>query len=463
MVGAHAGSSTGSAQPGNWPGVVRDVNAGADEKIRALEEILQSETFARAGRLRDLLRFLCEAEIDGREGDLSEYAIATLALGRPSDFSPVEDSSVRSRVHELRQKLERYYASEAPDAPVRIELRKGSYAPRFSVFRAHTDDSARPADPVRGAGPGNEVTEPAPRTGHRRIAALGFASGAAAMFAILALWSVWARPGTLLPTTRLQTTAGGAWTPELESLWRPFFARNTPLLIAFETRFFARLGGLMVRDWRVNGPDNMRDSELLMRAQRLFGFDYYANRDYTDAGTPQALFCLTRLLSPRVPAMSLKNSLDLTAADLRDNNVILLGKPGMDAEIERALSTAEIIDLTGGKIVNRHPRAGELAEYDDQSDPANPDRWARKYSVISMIPGSVSGRKILTLTASGSEQPAALAYYVTNADTVRDLVKHLESNNRGVPEFFQVLVRAEYELKSVVKVEYVTHRTLKFH
>src|SRR5580704_12165880 len=105
----------------------------AEEKSRILEKVLQSETFARSERLKNLLRFLCEAEIGGRESELNEYAIATIALGRPESFAPLEDSSVRSRVHELRQRLEKYYAHEAVSAAARIELRKGSYVPRFFV------------------------------------------------------------------------------------------------------------------------------------------------------------------------------------------------------------------------------------------------------------------------------------------------------------------------------------------
>src|ERR1700690_2482380 len=107
----------------------------AEAKAHALELVLQSETFARSERLKSLLRFICEAEIDGREGELNEYVIGTMALGRPRDFAPLEDSSVRSRAHELRQKLEKYYAQEAPSAGIRIELRKGSYIPRFNLVR----------------------------------------------------------------------------------------------------------------------------------------------------------------------------------------------------------------------------------------------------------------------------------------------------------------------------------------
>ena len=85
----------------------------------------------KSGRLKNLLRFIAEAEIEGRGTELNEYVIGVEALSRPEGYSTLEDSSVRSRIHELRQRLERFYSTEAPEAPVRIELPKGSHCARF--------------------------------------------------------------------------------------------------------------------------------------------------------------------------------------------------------------------------------------------------------------------------------------------------------------------------------------------
>src|SRR5882724_10659188 len=101
------------------------------EKRNALRRALESETFARAGQLKQLLTYICEMEILGRSSDLTEYRIAEEALGRRKDFSPVDDASVRNRVYALRRKLERLYANEDAGAPIRIELIRGTYIPRF--------------------------------------------------------------------------------------------------------------------------------------------------------------------------------------------------------------------------------------------------------------------------------------------------------------------------------------------
>src|SRR5437016_5985273 len=104
----------------------------AEEKREALNLVLQSHTLSRSDRLKNLLRFVCEAEIEGRCEDLNEYVIGTEALGRPSGFSPGEASSVRSRAYELRRKLEKFYAAEAPGTSIHIEIPKGSYFPHFN-------------------------------------------------------------------------------------------------------------------------------------------------------------------------------------------------------------------------------------------------------------------------------------------------------------------------------------------
>ena len=103
----------------------------SDQKRQALDFALQSKAFHRSEQLKAFLRYVVEAEIRGRGGDLTEHLIGVEVLGRPTDYSPAEDSSVRTRAYELRQKLERLYAFEAPDASVHIVLPKGSYTPHY--------------------------------------------------------------------------------------------------------------------------------------------------------------------------------------------------------------------------------------------------------------------------------------------------------------------------------------------
>jgi hypothetical protein len=101
------------------------------EKKAALDQVLESTTFLRADQLRKFLRYICEMEIEGRGPELCEFLIGVEAFGRPDDYSTAEDSVVRRRAVDLREKLQEVYTSELADAKVRIELPKGTYVPRF--------------------------------------------------------------------------------------------------------------------------------------------------------------------------------------------------------------------------------------------------------------------------------------------------------------------------------------------
>lgn len=123
----------------------RDTTADRDAKARACEEILNSRTLARSEQLAQFLRYICTLELEGRGAEITEYSIATSALHRPTNYSPGEDSSVRSRAHALRRKLQEYYELEAPAAEIRIELHKGSYRP---IFVARSDTPSPTLEPV---------------------------------------------------------------------------------------------------------------------------------------------------------------------------------------------------------------------------------------------------------------------------------------------------------------------------
>jgi hypothetical protein len=103
----------------------------AQEKREALQELLASERFSRAEQLRNFLRYICEMELAGRGGELCEALIGVEALGRPADYTPTEDASVRRRASDLREKLQDVYAAELSGSKIRIELPKGKYIPRF--------------------------------------------------------------------------------------------------------------------------------------------------------------------------------------------------------------------------------------------------------------------------------------------------------------------------------------------
>src|SRR2546421_1175520 len=73
-----------------------------------VHRVLQSSHFLRAETQRKLLQYLWEH----RDENVSEYALATEALGRSANFDPGTDASVRVHISRLRRKLKDYYQLE---------------------------------------------------------------------------------------------------------------------------------------------------------------------------------------------------------------------------------------------------------------------------------------------------------------------------------------------------------------
>ena len=98
-----------------------------------LSRIEHSASFARADRLRAFLRFVVERTLEGQLDTIKEYTIATEVCGRDPTFDPKADPIVRVDANRLRARLDAYYRLEGREDRVRIQLRKGTYVPAFTL------------------------------------------------------------------------------------------------------------------------------------------------------------------------------------------------------------------------------------------------------------------------------------------------------------------------------------------
>ena len=417
----------------------------AEEKRCALNEVLNSTALARSDRLKNLLRFLCESEIAGRSSDLNEYEIGVHALGQPQGYSTLENSAVRSRVHELRRRLEQFYSIEVPEAPIRIQLLKGSYVPTF----VHSD-GIPPEFRGRAAGTPKRWLW---------LSVAAFLAGALGMFLVLSYGPV-ARGRSGPMSTQAKASAGALWTPELEAIWSPFLDPKVSLLVSFESRLFVRIGSVNVRDWTIDEMDRVEASKNLMAIKQLFHQpQLYENRNYADFGAVQAAFRIAMMLGSRNPRLMLKRSSSLAPEDTRDSDVIFLSKPSTDPALRHLLARGPFIDERL-RIRNLDPRSGELKEYVARPDPKDPDRSGERYLLITLMPGLHQNRRILSLACFNSEDPWALAEYLTSPEHAKEMYDKMHLPSGKMPEFYQVLVKVQFRAQSPIQIEYVTHRVL---
>jgi len=376
--------------------LLSDVSAA--EKRDAIKRVLDSRALKRSEQLRQLFSYVCEAELQGNGPTLSEYVLGVNVLGRPAGYSPAEDSCVRTRAYELRQRLRVYYEDEAPDDPIRIIIEKGGYCPRFE--RALEPSAARAAASVAPAPP---------------------------------------------------------LSPELRALWGPFLEGSAPLLIAFDVRlfFYAPAAGLVVRDYQVNVPSEVAGSARLEAFRRQVGeTELRETRDYADFGTVHAAFLLGRLLGNR-PDIGLKHSSSLDWQDIWNSHLIFIGKPNLNPTVSSLLEGKDFsIDEVG--VHNLRPREGEPASYVSATTHGS----GEKYAVITRLRGPQPGRFLLLLSSAAAELMWALAESVTNPGHVAEIMSQLRTPAGAYPEQFQVVIRAVFQSNVPVEIGYVTHRVL---
>src|SRR5215831_1211195 len=98
-----------------------DALAVSTDLVRStLEKVLASPLFQGASRSRALLKFIVEEHAAGHLDRLKEYTIGAEALGRGDSFDPRTDPIVRAEASRLRDRLERYYATDGKSDPFAI-------------------------------------------------------------------------------------------------------------------------------------------------------------------------------------------------------------------------------------------------------------------------------------------------------------------------------------------------------
>lgn len=421
-----------------------------DEKRAALARVLESRTFTRSDQLRAFLRYVCEAELDGRAHQLNEYALGVSVLGRKEGYSPGEDSSVRSRAYELRNKLRTYYESEGSEDPIQIEIEKGAYVPRF----ARREKPAAVEQPPAAADAATPAPEPSsssrPATPTKRLVAAG-----AMVLVVFAAIFFAARNRQPASMKGLRPELA---TREMQALWKPFLDSDAPLLIAFETRlfFFAPATGLVVRDYLTNQPaDAARSKALQAFQERMTAPELQERFDYADYGAVHAAFLLGRLLGREV---GLKHSNALGWEDIWNSNIIFLGKPNLNPSIRYSLEGKDFAETDHGTAIrNLHPLPGETELYRQ----AETHGAGEKYGLITVLPGPQPGRRMMILSSSAAELMWALAEAVTSPARVQEIMARVILPSGESPPAFQIVIAAIFESNVPVRIRYVTHRVSK--
>jgi len=119
---------------------------GADVTA-ALNGILTTDKFSASPQMSAFLKYVVEQTLMGNTRRIKAFTVGIEALGKSPSFDPQTDPSVRVLAKRLRSSLDTYY-EQNPTTPIFIEMKPGSYIPKF-ILRSEmtsTSDSQNAAD-----------------------------------------------------------------------------------------------------------------------------------------------------------------------------------------------------------------------------------------------------------------------------------------------------------------------------
>ena len=120
-----------------------------EEIYKQVDKICQSPELITKSLLCQLLRYIVNETIAGREDKIKGYTIGVEVFNKEKNFDPEQDPLVRIHAGRLRRALKLYYLENSKHDPIRIEVPKGRYIPFFfeNSLQDEIDSLSRPEQP----------------------------------------------------------------------------------------------------------------------------------------------------------------------------------------------------------------------------------------------------------------------------------------------------------------------------
>jgi hypothetical protein len=389
--------------------------------------VVQSGALGRSRSYARLLEFLVECAGSGRTP--KELEIAIEVFGRGADFDPSQDSMVRVYAHNLRQKLEQYYATAGRNEPRQLVLARGEY--RISLAEttepATTDGAAAPTEPA-ALGPTPQPSVPRARW-----------PLAAAAAALLGLGIAVGAGIALQQAPVMPAAAAVAKSP----LWAGLLDDDLPILVVVGDYYiYGELDergevSRLVRDFGVGSSKEL--DELMKNDTSLLARYMDLDLTYLPTGSAFALLDLSRVLHTSDKPVRVVSMSEMNEADLKSSHVIYVGYLSALDKLEDFVFASSTLAIGYTYDELRNMDTGEL--YTSEAGMPEANRNYRDYAFISTFPGP-GGNQLMIVAGTrdaGLMQAAhALAdpMFVASMDQARpDHAKTANVISNGPPSF----------------------------
>jgi len=414
---------------------------------QTLEKVLSSKYFVHAHKKRQFLNVVCDFYLKGRAHELNEYVLAYDVFGRDNTYNPSADPIVRVVAHEIRKKLESYYQNEGAGDEIRMELPAGSYQPVF-----HRQILPPPEEIKNVVIPVETENEPVPKRQPMNVGmiVLSLVSLALAVSVIVLALSNWALRHK--PASTRDVSAYG-------TVWESFLTDSTPPVVVLSNPPVPRLSNthepeILLKDSVPLSSDAIKAlrEKLVTNPQTLMGdanIKYQnprrltiSNHNHTGLGEAIGLHYLTNFFRDMNREIALKQSRTLSAEDLKNRNVIMLGGAWVNDWSGKLPDDEDFAYSVNATILNRNPQTGEEGEYVPQFD----DRTGAlltDYALITIKPNLTAANKVMVLSGIYSQGTEAAVEFVTVRDYLNQINQRLEQSN--MPGHFQALLKVGVE------------------
>jgi hypothetical protein len=452
---------------------------GKEQKIEQLEKVLHSRTLQNSENLKAFLRFVVEKTLADEDVQLKEYTIATEVFGRRSDYDPRIDSVVRVQAGRLRTKLQEYYTAEGKNDQIIIDLPKGHYHPVFSCPHVESASeipsaAALTADGVSANGHPRLTTaegQPDVERGaaRSRTRAVALVLGGLVIVLIVAVVTLYSSNRELRSQARNLDPSLN--TEDFKAVWGPFVDdAESPLLVLSNPTVYRFLNDADPSSLQRRAIQLTPEQTRSLIAAPEFKGQYTGGESprlipslgmYTGMGEAVGVYRLTDLLRASDKTILLRQSRQVSAADLKYRNVILLGSIYVN-EWSRRLPTVENFVYTfSATIENRDPLPGEEREYKPQFNEQTGE-MSVDYALITVKPNVSGEHAVMTLAGIFSEGTEAAAEFVTTRNHLNLLGQRLRQlgGQNAPPKYYQALLKVEVENGTPTTITLLSLRAL---
>ena len=391
-----------------------------EQFLGQIERLVNSHALHGSESLCKLLRYLAKHALEHPGTTLKEYQIATEVFGRPEDFDPQLDSTVRVQAGRLRVKLAEYYGSDGADDPILVELPKGAYA---LAFHHRTGPANRF---YAGGSHESERDGAATRDPTRNWAVAVVALSILLAASVAGVAALLATRGTAeAGSTRDRQAVPGAF----RVLWKSFASKPEEPWVIFSNAAFAGRPEIGMRYY-----DRSRDAGKPI-------LDHY-----TGVGEVLAVHQLDRVFGLLRHGIRVKRGSLFSLDDAKNNDLIFIGSPSENLTLLELPGTQEFVfqrvafgprkgDLA---IINVHPQPDELKVF--LATPSN-ESLAEDYAVVALVRGLNPAQSVMILAGTTTIGTQAAVEYVCRQNSVEELLLRLSVSETGELKPFEAVLR----------------------